>query len=1189
MSRNVLRAFWIAVAAVVAFARVPAAEEMTKATAGMLRGENDRIREMLRLESTGDAGTREIPAPRAAPPRPRGDGPVRRIEVTTAEALARALALARPGDVIRIADGIYRGNFAATLSGTEEAPITLWGSRAAILDGGTIATGYGFHLRADHWILSGFSVRNARKGIMADGARHDVLAGLEVYRIGEEGVHFRGFSTDNLLEGSWIHDAGRLTPRYGEGVYIGSASSNWGEQTRGMPDECDRNRVVGNLIGPNVAAECVDAKEGSTGGEVRGNVFLATGVRGARSWVDLKGNRYTVEDNTGSYRPNRDFQRPVRVVETLPGWGLDNVVRNNPAREDLAPEPRQPFRARHGRGPATVVLPRRALPYSMSEVSVRFPESVERVEPDVLLLHEHVLVCPDAGLSLTERDARELRLHSQAHTFVSLIGVDATLSISGTNGHRLWIRSWDPGAGGPDRAHEDGRAYLSSIGGRMDLTHVDATDLGFGTGRTSGVSWKGRPGQKCRGSAAHARFERNYWGAFTFEADQMQWVGNVFANNVGYGFDPHDHSDRFLVEDNAAFGNGSHGFIFSRGCMNNVLRKNVSHSNRGHGIMIDDGKVRNDGNPRHAYAVPSNDNVLEENEVWDNEAGIAFEGGTGNVIRGNRIHDNQLGIRLEGDASGNQIVANEILASKSYGIYIYNGSDRNRVLDNRIEGGVGGIVVKRSVENVIERNAIAGIGGRGIVLEGDVKDSGVLDNRIHGRGSSAIDIARASGLELDRLAGNRTIAWMPTREFRPALLVWMTILLVPLAVGLPVRWALRVQRMSRGAARASARRRRSVAIGTLLAALATIVPATAGAARGQSLALTAGLASTFDDNILNYSREQIRDLDSGQYPYRFGVSQVGDWVYHPALALLWQSQLEGGRRRMVSVGAEGDVFQTNGIANFGEIGMTWREVFARGRRLSLSYSYSPSAYMRRLYDADLASLPSTERYRDASVSLHTGGISWRQAVPKASWLDLGYRYDRTRYEPEFRERDSDTHQADIGIGWERRPRLSSFRLYAGYVRRDARADDGLGAPGNEPDLGYHGFEMGAGGSMELLRGRTWSCVGDARYDLELRQFDSDRTADHSHYGRRDQLHRIELGLGARTGAHWSARGFFRIGDNYARYGSTAVPGSEVGGYHDNQAGIELQWSGELWRRNAPRAVAATSRGESDPTVPTGSR
>ena len=216
MTRNVPRASFITLLAVAALAHAVAAKENDKACARLQRGEDDRIREMLRLESSGEAPGREVPARHPSPPRPRGAGPVRRIEVGTAAALANALAQAQPGDLIRIADGVYHGNFAATVSGTEEAPITLWGSRAAILDGGTMKTGYGFHLRADHWVLSGFTVRNARKGIMADGAHHNVLEGLEVHGIGEEGVHFRSLSTDNLLEGSWIHDVGRLTPRYGE-------------------------------------------------------------------------------------------------------------------------------------------------------------------------------------------------------------------------------------------------------------------------------------------------------------------------------------------------------------------------------------------------------------------------------------------------------------------------------------------------------------------------------------------------------------------------------------------------------------------------------------------------------------------------------------------------------------------------------------------------------------------------------------------------------------------------------------------------------------------------------------------------------------------------------------------------------------------------------------------------------------
>jgi hypothetical protein len=65
-----------------------------------------------------------------------------------------------------------------------------------------------------------------------------------------------------------------VQPGYGEGVYIGSAVSNW--PCYGNTDGADRGhrvQVVGNHLGPNIAAELIDVKEGTTGGLISGNTF----------------------------------------------------------------------------------------------------------------------------------------------------------------------------------------------------------------------------------------------------------------------------------------------------------------------------------------------------------------------------------------------------------------------------------------------------------------------------------------------------------------------------------------------------------------------------------------------------------------------------------------------------------------------------------------------------------------------------------------------------------------------------------------------------------------------------------------------------------------------------------------------------------------------------------------------------
>ena len=251
----------------------------------------------------------------------------RTVNVATAAQLTQALQNAQPGDLILLADGVYSGRFTLALSGTASAPITVRGTRAAVLDGG--GSGYGFYLNGVAYVrLEGFSVTNAQKGVMADRTSNSVIDGLYVHHIGEEGIHLRRFSSDNLIQNSTVVETGLTRPGYGEGIYIGSANSNWPTYTDGLPDACDRNRVIGNTIGPNVRGEAIDIKEGTADGEIRANLFDGTGLSNVNfddSWIDVKGNRYLIVGNRGSHALLDGFQTHV----PLDGYGRDNVFADN--------------------------------------------------------------------------------------------------------------------------------------------------------------------------------------------------------------------------------------------------------------------------------------------------------------------------------------------------------------------------------------------------------------------------------------------------------------------------------------------------------------------------------------------------------------------------------------------------------------------------------------------------------------------------------------------------------------------------------------------------------------------------------------------------------------------------------------------------------------------------------------------
>lgn len=256
------------------------------------------------------------------------------VSVANSPQLTVALLEAKPGDSILLEDGIYEGKFliSSAVNGTQKEPITLFGSRKAILDAGTIQTGYVLNLKANFWRIKGFTIRNGLKGLVVDGGNHNLIDGIFVTQIGEEAIHLRTFSKHNRIQNSEITYTGLKTPDYGEGIYIGTAYSNWPKISEGEPDRCDSNQILYNKIGPFVAAECIDIKEGTTGGLIKGNTFESQGITGANSadsWIDVKGNYYLIENNKGNNTQPSVLKDGYQVNCAFAGWGSYNQFKTN--------------------------------------------------------------------------------------------------------------------------------------------------------------------------------------------------------------------------------------------------------------------------------------------------------------------------------------------------------------------------------------------------------------------------------------------------------------------------------------------------------------------------------------------------------------------------------------------------------------------------------------------------------------------------------------------------------------------------------------------------------------------------------------------------------------------------------------------------------------------------------------------
>lgn len=401
----------------------------------------------------------------------------------------------------------------------------------------------------------------------------------------------------------------------------------------------------------------------------------------------------------------------------------------------------------------TIVLAARSAPYTLSELRHQLPAAFKSVG-SALLLRASIEVPQGSRLEVESATTPNLLLTSSPNGFASITSHGGVIAITGTPKQRVRIASWNEPRQTPDTDVSDGRSFITTFGGRMNIKYADISGLGFNLGVTSGVAWRGQALQAggvvspARGNVEHSIFHNNWFGAFTWEARGMQWTGNTFADNMAYGFDPHDFSSGFSVVHNVARGNGRHGFIFSRGCNGNLLDSNVSYNNRGHGFMIDDGRSEN-SEARSAGMSPSNDNVISNNRAYDNDgSGVEIEGGSGNLVRGNSLERNHVGVRLKNGASAS-VVSNHIRDNRLYGVHVLAGSGNVRVEKNHIVGGYASVAVGEPHQTTIIGN----------VEEGAASDL-VIDGQM---------------IRRDRLATriSRTYNW------HPLLLLWTSVLGLP--------------------------------------------------------------------------------------------------------------------------------------------------------------------------------------------------------------------------------------------------------------------------------------------------------------------------------------------------------------------------------------------------------------------------
>lgn len=322
------------------------------------------------------------------------------------------------------------------------------------------------------------------------------------------------------------------------------------------------------------------------------------------------------------------------------------------------------------------------------------------------------------------------------------------------------VYSWDTAANAVDTNYSNGRAYiLAKLDATLTVQNADIGYLGSADGESYGLSWRDinsttEPNvlrTRVTGQVLNSKIHHNYYGIYTYQAQNMTFRGNEFHSNVRYGFDPHDYTHHVLVEDNLAYNNGAHGFIISRGCNNFTFRNNKSYNNvdpgtnLAHGFMLDPG-----GASASDPQVSSSNNLLENNESYNNEGyGLRLLGSSDNEIRNNYFHHNDTGMTIDGAAvtsatTRNLVRGNRFEANTKTGIFLRE-APQNEIRENIITGNLGsGLDIRKATQNKIEANTITGNGIHGVILSDSAQQNSLLGNTIQNNKSYGINITAST-------------------------------------------------------------------------------------------------------------------------------------------------------------------------------------------------------------------------------------------------------------------------------------------------------------------------------------------------------------------------------------------------------------------------------------------------------------
>ena len=252
------------------------------------------------------------------------------VDISTVEELHKALAKARPGQIISIAPGeydfsIYNGmnQYHLDASGDKTRPITIVAQdpdNPPILRGPSMVNDFIIHITGDYWVIDNIKLAFGSKAIVLESANHNVFRNVEIFSIGSNAINIRHGSSYNLFQNCYIHNTG------GVGILIGLSHETFGYNRK------NEHNTIEGCIFRNTTSKHISIYEYSNENEVFNCAFYGEGINGkynTNSLIKISGSDNYIHDNVGFRNKNANIEAAFEVEKIVEDSGDGNKFVNN--------------------------------------------------------------------------------------------------------------------------------------------------------------------------------------------------------------------------------------------------------------------------------------------------------------------------------------------------------------------------------------------------------------------------------------------------------------------------------------------------------------------------------------------------------------------------------------------------------------------------------------------------------------------------------------------------------------------------------------------------------------------------------------------------------------------------------------------------------------------------------------------